>query len=152
MTRGQAKRIEEIIRNQDVRDPRLTLDAIAAILAEKPSIMSVQAKSEQANPGIASAFEKLMADLLTMQVEGEDDPAEIPHVAPDDVKNEFGNPVATIRIYNTKPRPGKLNACIAIDWCDAHIEPRHFKALQRTINLFTMEKALAMAAKLEAGQ
>ena len=150
MTRSQTNRIEEIIRNQDVRDPRLTLDAIAAILAEKPSIMSVQAKSEQANPGITSAFEKLMADLLTMQVEGEDDPAEIPHVAPDDVKNEFGNPVATIRIYNTKPRPGKLDVCIAIDCCDAHIEPRHFIALKEAIKDFAVAKVKRMCQ--EAGQ
>lgn len=147
MTRGQAKRIEEIIRNQDVRDPRLTLDAIAAILAEKPSIMSVQAKSEQANPGITSAFEKLMG---TMMASAEESDVEIPHLAPDDVKNEFGNPVATIRIYNTKPRPGKLDVCIAIDCCDAHIEPRHFIALKEAIKDFAAAKIERM--RQEAGQ
>ena len=147
MTRSQANRIEEIIRNQDVRDPRLTLDAIAAILAEKPSIMSVQAKSEQANPGIASAFEKLMA---TMMASAEESDVEIPHLAPDDVKNEFGNPVATIRIYNTKPRPGKMNVCVAIDCCDNHIEPRHFLALNDSIMDFA--EAKAKRVRQEAGQ
>lgn len=144
MTRSQANRIEEIIRNQDVRDPRLTLDAIAAILAENPSI-----KPEQSEPE-ASFFAKLMADLLTMQVEGEDDPAEIPHLVPGDVQNEFGDPVATIRIYNTKPRPGKLNACIAIDCCDAHIEPRHFVALKQAISEFALAKVERI--KQAAGQ
>ena len=152
MTRSQTNRIEEIIRNQDVRDPRLTLDAIAAILAEKPSIMSVQAKSEQANPGIASAFEKLLEDILARQVEGEDDPAEIPHLVPGDVQNEFGDPVATIRIYNTKPRPGKLNVCVAIDACDAHIEPRHFVAAKEAIKGFSsakIERMLQESEKIE---
>ena len=128
MTRSQTNRIEEIIRNQDVRDPRLTLDAIAAILAEKPSI--------KPEPEL-SAFEKLMAAMLA-SVEDTDD--EIPHLVPGDVQNEFGDPVATIRIYNTEPRPGKLNVCVAIDYCDNHIEPRHFVALNRMISEFADKK------------
>jgi hypothetical protein len=172
MTRSQANRIEEILRNQDVRDPRLTLDAIAAILAENPSIKpeprpendealskllsKIHAEvtknieePEQSEPE-ASFFAKLMADLLTMQVEGEDDPAEIPHLVPGDVQNEFGDPVATIRIYNTKPRPGKLNVCVAIDCCDTHIEPRHFVALKEAIKDFSKAKVERM--RQEAGQ
>lgn len=128
MTRSQTNRIEEIIRNQDVRDPRLTLDAIAAILAEKPSI--------KPEPEL-SAFEKLMAAMLA-SVEDTDD--EIPHLVPGDVQNEFGDPVATIRIYNAKPRPGKLNVCVVIDCCDNHIEPRHFLALNRRISKFVDKK------------
>lgn len=62
MQRSQAKRIEEIVRTQDVRDPRQTLDAIAAILAEKPSI-----KPEP------SDFEKLMAAMMASADETEDE-------------------------------------------------------------------------------
>ena len=141
MTRSQANRIEEIIRNQDVRDPRLTLDAIAAILAEKPSI------KPEPKPETAGAFEKLMAAMMASAEEPDD---EIPHLVPDDVQNEFGNPVATIRIYNTKPRPGKLHTCIANHACDAHIEPRHFVALKEAIKDFAKAKAERMCQ--EAGQ
>ena len=139
MTRSQANRIEEIIRNQDVRDPRLTLDAIAAILAEKPSI-----KPDKSEPE-AISFAKLMAAMMASAEEPDD---EIPHLVPDDVQNEFGNPVAMIRIYNTKPRPGKLNTCIAIDCCDHHIEPRHFVALKRTIKEFAKAKVERMRQEL----
>lgn len=140
MIRSQAKRIEEIIRNQDVRDPRLTLDAIAAILAEKPSI--------KPEPEL-SAFEKLMAAMLA-SVEDTDD--EIPHLVPGDVQNEFGDPVATIRIYNTEPRPGKLNVCVVIDCCDNHIEPRHFVALNRTISKFADKKIEQQMRHQEGGE
>ena len=135
MIRSQAKRIEEIIRNQDVRDPRLTLDAIAAILAEKPSIKP-----------------ELMEDLLTMLASVEDTDDKIPHLVVGDVQNEFGDPVATIRIYNTEPRPGKLNVCVAIDYCDNHIEPRHFVALNRTISKFADKKIEQQMRHQEGGE
>lgn len=135
MTRSQTNRIEEIIRNQDVRDPRLTLDAIAAILAEKPSIKP-----------------ELMEDLLTMLASVEETDDEIPHLVPGDVQNEFGDPVATIRIYNTEPRPGKLNVCVAIDYCDNHIEPRHFVALNRTISKFADKKIEQQMRHQEGGE
>lgn len=123
MTRSQGNRIEEIIRTQDVRDPRQTLDAIAAILAEKP-----EPKSET-----ASALEKLMAAMMASAEEPDD---EVPHLVPDDPENEFGNPVCVIHIYNTKPVPGKLNVGVVINWCDDHIEPRHFSAVKLTIQAF----------------
>ena len=136
MTRSQANRIEEIIRTQDVRDPRLTLDAIAAILAENPSI-----KPEP------SDFEKLMAAMMASTEESDD---EIPHLVPDDPENEFGNPVAVIRIYNTKPVPGNLNVGVVIEACDNHIEPRHFSAVKLAIQAFDAKKAEELAQTVAA--
>ena len=131
MTRSQANRIEEILRTQDMRSPRVTLDAVAAILDETPSIKPEPESSD---------FQKMLAAMMEAVEEVED---EIPHLVPDD-------PVATIRIYNTKPRPGKLNVCIAIDTCDAHIEPRHFVALKEAIQDFAKAKVERM--RQEAGQ
>ena len=136
MIRSQANRIEEILRTQDMRSPRVTLDAIAAILDETPSI-----KPE------ASDFQKMLAAMMASVEKVED---EIPHLVPDDVQNEFGDPVATIRIYNRKPRPGKLNVCVAIDCCDEHIEPRHFVMAKQAFNNFALAKI--ERNKQEAGQ
>lgn len=136
MQRSQAKRIEEIVRTQDVRDPRQTLDAIAAILAEKPSI-----KPEP------SDFEKLMAAMMASADETED---EIPHLVPENVEEEFGNPVAVIRIYNTKPVPGNLNVGVVIEACDNHIEPRHFSAVKLAIQAFATEKVNELAQTVAA--
>ena len=138
MTRSQANRIEAIVRTQDMRSPRVTLDAIAAILDETPSI-----KPE------ASDFQKMLAAMMASVEKVED---EIPHLVPDDVQNEFGDPVATIRIYNTEPRPGKLNVCVAIDYCDNHIEPRHFVALNRTISKFADKKIEQQMRHQEGGE
>ena len=145
MIRSQANRIEEILRTQDMRSPRVTLDAVMAILDETPSIKPDRSGG-YAEPQ-TSDFQKMLAAMRASLEEAED---EIPHLVPDDVKNEFGNPVATIHIYNTKPRPGKLNACIAINCCDAHIEPRHFVALKQAISDFAAEKVERM--RQEAGQ
>ena len=104
-------------RNQAKRIEEI-VDAITAVLAEK-----AKPKQKAGNP-----FEKLLAD-------------QIPHLVPDDVKKEFGNPVAVIRIYNTKPRPGNLNVAVTMEWCDSHIEPRHFSAVKRMIQAFADKKA-----------
>jgi hypothetical protein len=138
MTRSQANRIEEILRTQDMRSPRVTLDAVAAILDETPSIKPEPESSD---------FQKMLAAMLASAEESDD---EIPHLVPGDVQNEFGNPVATIRIYNTKPRPGKLNVCVAIDCCDEHIEPRHFVMAKQAFNNFALAKI--ERNKQEAGQ
>lgn len=135
MTRSQSNRIEEILRTQDMRSPRVTLDAIMAILDETPSI-----KPEKSDPELSN-YQKMLA-AMRASVEELDD--EIPHLVPDDVQNEFGEPVATIRIYNTKPWSGKLNVCVAIDCCDEHIEPRHFLAVNQMIKAFATEKAEQM--------
>jgi hypothetical protein len=102
MTPTQAKRIEEIIRSQDVRDPRETLDAISAVL---------------------------------------DKTKEVPHLVPDDPKNDFGNPVATLRIYNLPNRPDKLKTAIAFEGCNTHIRPRHIIAAINTLHKFADNKS-----------
>jgi len=102
MTPTQAKRIEEIIRSQDVRDPALTLDAISAIL---------------------------------------DKTEEVPHLVPDDPKNDFGDPVATLRIYNSLNSPGELKTAVTFDGCDTHIRPRHIIAAINVLHNFADNKS-----------
>ena len=143
MIRSQANRIEEILRTQDMRSPRVTLDAVMAILDETPSIKPDRSGG-YAEPQ-TSDFQKMLAAMRASLEEAED---EIPHLVPDDVKNELGNPVATIRIYNTKPHPGKMNVCIAIDACDNHIEPRHFVAAKEAFSDFALAKIERMRQEL----
>lgn len=126
MTRSQAQRIQEIIRSQDVRDPRETLDAIVAVLEEVPSILP---EAESKTP-----LEELI-DALRKGTE-----PEVPHLVPDNPKNEFGNPVAVLRIYNSPNSPGELKVAVALECCDNHILPRHILAAIRTLKRFADKK------------
>lgn len=69
---------------------------------------------------------------------------------PENVEEEFGNPVAVIRIYNTKPVPGNLNVGVVIEACDNHIEPRHFSAVKLAIQAFATEKVNELAQTVAA--
>ena len=123
MTRTQAQRIQEIIRSQDVRDPRETLDAIVAVINEVPSIL----------PSVEQVRD--MIDALRKDTE-----VEVPHPVPDDPKNEFGNPVAVLRIYNAPNSPGELKVAVAFECCDEHIQPRHILGAIRTLKQFADKK------------
>lgn len=118
MTRSQALRIQEIIRTQDVRDPRETLDAIKAVVDER----------------VATTMEEFI-NSLREQTEVEDH-----HLVPADPKNEFGEPVFTLRIYNDPTNLGDLKTTVAVDFCDAHVEPRHIIAAIRTLHEFADNK------------
>ena len=147
MTRSQAQRIQEIIRSQDVRDPRETLDAIAAVINEVPSIrpsveqvrdmlagFAKEAKPEPEEDPFETAM-KAVIDALRKDTE-----VEVPHLVPDDPKNEFGNPVAVLRIYNAPNSPGELKVGVALECCDEHIRPRHILAAIRTLHQFADKK------------
>jgi hypothetical protein len=171
MTRSQAQRIQEIIRSQDVRDPRETLDAISAVINEVPSILpSVEQVRDMLRAfendvktitGIPEAkpeevIRALCGDVreINKVLEGEkkspleefidalrkDTEAEVPHLVPDDPKNEFGNPVAVLRIYNSPSSPGELKVAVALECCDKHIQPRHILAAIRTLHQFAEKK------------
>jgi hypothetical protein len=154
MTRSQAQRIQEIIRSQDVRDPRETLDAISAVLEEVPSIMP----SVEQVRDMLRAFENDVKTITGIpEAKPEEDPfetamkaaidalrkdteAEVPHLVPDDPQEEFGNPVAVLRIYNAPNSPGELKVAVALKCCDAHIRPRHIIAAVRMLHQFADKK------------
>jgi hypothetical protein len=123
MTRSQAQRIQEIIRSQDVRNPRETLDAIKAVLEEVPSIV----------PSVEQVRDMIAVFAKNTEVE-------IPHLVPDDPKNEFGDPVAVLRIYNSPSSPGELKVGVAFDCCDEHIQPRHILGAILTLKQFADKK------------
>jgi hypothetical protein len=126
MTRSQANRIQEIIRSQDVRDPRNTLDAIKAVLDENPGVLPKDHISEVVSELIKSLREETEV--------------EVPHLVPADPKNEFGEPVFTLRIYNNPASPGDLKTTVAVDFCNAHVEPRHIISAIRTLHKFADDK------------